>query len=142
MNREPETSHERHGRKRLQSHKRLRIAVVGPCGAGKSTLVAALRTTQYEVRHVAQEHSYVPAMWQKITQPDILIYLDVNYEMAAVRRPYTVGGPERLEEQHHRLAHARQHCNLYLDTSYLTVKEVQEQVFAFLQAYVGEGVRL
>ena len=27
-------------------------------------------------RHIAQEHSYVPAMWEKITQPDILIYLN------------------------------------------------------------------
>jgi dephospho-CoA kinase len=40
--------------------KKLRIGVVGPCAAGKTTLVAALKNRGYEVHHIAQEHSYVP----------------------------------------------------------------------------------
>lgn len=115
----------------------LRIAVVGPCVSGKSELTGALREAGYETRHVAQEHSYVPAMWQRMSRPDLLIYLDVNYETAKARRPYIDWGPERLEEQERRLAHAREHCDLYIDTSTLTREEVRERVFDFLEAQAG-----
>lgn len=112
----------------------LRIAVVGPCVSGKSELVAALRQAGYEARHVAQEHSYVPAMWQRISQPDTLIYLDVDYEAAKARRPHIDWGPERLQEQAQRLAHAREHCDLYIDTSRLTREEVRNRVLQFVEA--------
>lgn len=112
----------------------LRIAIVGPCSAGKSTLVTALREAGYDARHVAQEHSYVPAMWQRISKPDLLIYLDLSYAVARARRPYIDGGPERLAEQHRRLAHARKHCHLYVNTNGLTPQQVQERVFGFLQS--------
>jgi deoxyadenosine/deoxycytidine kinase len=111
----------------------LRISVVGPCASGKSTLVQALRAAGYEARQPAQEHSYVRDMWQRLTRPDILIYLDVDYETTLARRPRNAGSPQRLQEQHRRLAHARQHCDLYLDTSHLTPDQVQAQVFSFLQ---------
>lgn len=110
-----------------------RIAVVGPCSAGKSTLVSALREAGYDARHVAQEHSYVPAMWQRISKPDLLIYLDLSYAVARARRPYIDGGAERLAEQHRRLAHARKHCHLYVNTNELTPQQVQARVLAFLQ---------
>ena len=113
----------------------LRIAVVGPCTSGKSTLVHALRDAGYEARMPAQEHSYVPYMWQRITQPDLLIFLDVDYDHAIARRPRFSGGPERLAEQAVRLAHARAHCDLYLNTNILTVAEIQTRVFTFLQQY-------
>ena len=118
--------------------KAVRVAVVGPCSAGKSTLVEALRVAGYDARHVAQEHSYVPAMWQRISKPDILIYLDVSYQAARARRPTIDGGPQRLAEQHRRLAHAREHCHFYLDTSFLQPAEVKAQVFTFLKGYQPE----
>ena len=65
------------------------IAVVGPCGAGKSTLVRELTRRGFHAREVAQEHSFVPAMWQRFTQPDLLIYLDVSREEAQRRMPQT-----------------------------------------------------
>lgn len=111
---------------------KVRVAVVGPCVSGKSELVRALRAAGYEARHVAQEHSYVPAMWQRISRPDLLIYLDVDYATAKARRPRIDWGAERLAEQAKRLAHARQHCDLYLDTSTLTAAEIQEEAFALL----------
>ncbi len=37
-------------------------------------------------RPISQEHSYVPYMWQRITNPDVLIYLDVSFENAQKRR--------------------------------------------------------
>lgn len=113
---------------------KLRIAVVGPCSAGKSSLTKMLKAAGYEARHPAQEHSYVPNMWQRITQPDMLIYLDVDYKNARLRRPHIDGGPERIAEQHHKLRHAREHCDFYLDTSGLRVDEVETAVFNFLAA--------
>jgi len=110
----------------------LRIAVVGPCSAGKSTLVPALQDAGFEARHPAQEHSCVPNMWQRISKPDILIYLDLDYEQARARRPHIDGGPQRLQKQHRRLTHARNHCDFYLDTSDLTQQEVREAVLGFL----------
>lgn len=111
----------------------LRVAVVGPCMSGKSELVGALRALGYPTHHVAQEHSYVPSMWQRMTSPDVLIYLDVDYESVRARRPSISWGPERLQEQAARLAHARDHCDLYVDTSRLTIEAVRERVLAFLQ---------
>ena len=107
------------------------IAIVGPCAAGKSTLAVALRALGYNVREVVQEHSYVPTMWQRITNPDYLVYLDVSWEVARRRRA-TDAGPEWWEEQRHRLRHARRHADLYLLTDDLTPAEVLEEVRARL----------
>ena len=115
-----------------ESDRPLRVALVGPCASGKSTLAKALHAAGYEARQPAQEHSYVPAMWQKLTQPDILIYLDVDYEATVARRPKNPGSPERLQEQRRRLDHARQHCDFYLDTSGLSVAEVQARILTYL----------
>lgn len=116
----------------------LRVAVVGPCVSGKSELVQALRQAGYEARHVAQEHSYVPSMWQRISRPDVLIYLDVNYGTALARRPYIDWGPERLQEQAQRLSHARQKCDLYVDTSALSKSQVRRKVMRFLEEFAAE----
>lgn len=62
------------------------IGIVGPCGAGKSSVASALKSHGYPIRHIAQEHSYVPDMWRRLTNPDILIYLDVSYENTILRR--------------------------------------------------------
>lgn len=116
----------------LVNSKTLLVAVVGPCSCGKSTLTKALKAAGYNARHPAQEHSYVPNMWERITQPDVLIYLDVDYVNARLRRPHIDGGPQRLAEQHHKLRHAREHCDFYLDTSGLSAAEVETAVLTFL----------
>lgn len=113
----------------------LRVAVVGPCSAGKSTLLPSLNDAGYEARQPAQEHSFVPDMWQRITRPDILIYLDVSYPAARLRRPHIDGGPERLANQHVRLIHARNHCDYYLDTSDLTPLQVLQAVLIFIHSW-------
>lgn len=112
----------------------LRVAVVGVCASGKSTLVASLRAAGYDARHVAQEHSYVLNMWQRIAKPDVLIFLDVDYGTVIERRPTLDLRPEHLAEQQRRLAHARENCNLYLDTRDLTPDEVRRQALSFLKA--------
>ena len=108
------------------------IAVVGPCTAGKTVLVESLQEAGYQAREVVQEHSYVPDMWQRITKPDVLIYLDVSYETVCQRRKID-WGPERLARQVERLAHARQHCDLYIMTDDLAEAEVVERVITFLE---------
>ena len=112
----------------------LKIAVIGPCLSGKSELVADLRARGYNARHVAQEHSYVQDMWQRIAQPDVLVVLDVSYEVACQRKKIS-WGPERLERQRARLAHARQHCDLYINTDNLTIDEVRARVYALLAGF-------
>jgi len=107
------------------------IGVVGPCGAGKSSLVAGLQARGFRARHIAQEHSYVPDMWKRITNPDILIYLDVSYENTVIRRKldWTL---DEYTEQLHRLQHARQYADLILDTNPLNLVQVLESVIAFV----------
>ena len=74
------------------------IGVVGPCGAGKSTLISNLRRQGIVCRHIAQEHSYVPDMWRRITRPDILIFLDASYAVTVARRKLTWSFEEYNEQ--------------------------------------------
>ena len=111
---------------------RPRIAVVGPCAAGKSTLVKTLKAQGYQIRAVSQEHSYVPDLWRRISRTDLLIYLDVSLEAIARRRQ--IGwGQDRLDAFKARLSHARAHAHFYLLTDDLTPEAVAEQVAAFLE---------
>jgi thymidylate kinase len=107
------------------------IGIVGPCGAGKSTLVEALKQYDYKVVHIAQEHSYVPYMWKRITNPDILIYLDVTYELAAQRRRLNWTENE-YHNQVQRLGSAHDNADFYLHTDNLTPDEVLNRVRKFL----------
>ena len=104
-----------------------RIAIVGPCGAGKTTLAEQLRDLGFNARQIAQEHSFVPAMWKLISQPDFLIYLDVSYKQSTTRKQFHWTSKEHAE-QIRRLKHARQHCDLLIDTSHLTPDEVLREV--------------
>lgn len=108
-----------------------RIGVVGPCAAGKTTLIAGLKQRGYQAKHIAQEHSYVPGMWQLLTNPDVLIFLDVSYELTLQRRKLNWTEAE-YQEQQRRLEHARQHADLVLNTDSLTPKEVLARVIEFL----------
>ncbi len=110
-----------------------RIAVVGPCGAGKSALVARLRPQGYNIRSVSQEHSYVPDMWRRVSRTDILIYLDAMLVSIAKRRNI-YWGQKRLDTLNIRLRHARVHADLYLPTDDLTTHAVARKVAAFLDS--------
>lgn len=101
----------------------LRIAIVGPCAAGKSTLARGLRAHGYDARQIVQEHSYVPQMWAVLTRPDLLVYLDASHA-ASLRRKDLRWSPREHAEQLRRLAHARQHCDVYLHTDDLTPQQV------------------
>ena len=108
------------------------IGVVGPCGSGKSTLIAGLEKHSYACRHIAQEHSYVQAMWQIISKPDILIYLNASFLVSTARRKLN-WREEDYSEQLRRLAHAREHANLIVNTDDLTPEQVLQKVLDFLE---------
>lgn len=105
------------------------IGIVGPCGAGKTSLAAKLTPQYKRVRAIAQEHSYVPDMWFRITNPDILIYLDASYPVTIQRRQLDWTEDEYLVERH-RLAHAEEHADIYIATDHLTLEEVANVAIA------------
>lgn len=110
----------------------LEIGVVGPCSAGKSTLIAGLGERGYSAHHIAQEHSMVPDMWKRIDHPDVLIYLDVSYDISMRRRPLDMSENE-FAEQVNRLRHARRHADFYIDTDDLSPKEILKEVKSYLE---------
>jgi deoxyadenosine/deoxycytidine kinase len=115
----------------------MKIVIVGPCAAGTTTLAQNLRALGYDAHPSAQEHSYVPEMW-RMTHPDVLIYLDAS--MAAIlRRRDVAWGEAHLATENQRLAHARQHCDLYIATDDLSIEQVLERTVEFLRGREGEG---
>ncbi len=112
--------------------KRPLVGIVGPCGSGKSTLMAGLEQAGYRCRHIAQEHSYVPYMWQRISHPDILLFLDAPFETCTERRHLNWSLAD-FEEQARRLAHARQHADLIIETGTLTIPQVLNTALEFLR---------
>jgi ABC-type cobalamin/Fe3+-siderophores transport system ATPase subunit len=105
------------------------IGIVGPCGAGKSTLMEGLKRLGYRARAIVQEHSHVPAMWQKIADPDILIFLDASYPVTCQRQMLNWSEAEYAEQQQ-RLLHAREHADFYLMTDELSIEEVLHRVLS------------
>jgi deoxyadenosine/deoxycytidine kinase len=103
--------------------KRPVIGVVGPCGSGKSTLIAGLERHGYACRHIAQEHSYVQAMWQIIGKPDVLVYLEASFGTCTARRKLDWREKD-YHEQLRRLADARAHADVVIPTDDLTPEAV------------------
>ena len=110
------------------------IGVVGPCGAGKTTLTNALDALGYTTRHIAQEHSYVKDMWKRITNPDVLIFLQASFAVTKQRRSKMIHWtPSDYEEQQRRLSHALTHADLIIETDTLNIQEVLEKALDFLK---------
>lgn len=107
------------------------IGVVGPCGSGKSTLIAGLEAQGYACRHIAQEHSYVPAMWQIISKPDVLIFLHASFSISTARRKLNWLLKD-YEEQYRRLSHAHTHAHIIIDTDELTPQQVLQKALDYL----------
>jgi cytidylate kinase len=107
------------------------VGVVGPCGSGKSTLIAKLEEHGYVCRHIAQEHSYVPSMWQVITKPDILIYLHASFSVSTKRRQLKWMEKDHAE-QLRRLSHAHEHAHIIINTDNLTPEQVLQKALDYL----------
>lgn len=111
---------------------KLLVGVVGPCGSGKSTLIAALEARGFACRHIAQEHSYVKDMWKRISNPDVLIFVQASFPVCTARRKLNWNESDYAEQQR-RLAHALQHANLVVDTDSVTPDEIAQRVLDFLE---------
>jgi hypothetical protein len=72
-------------------------------------------------------------MWKRLTNPDLLVFLDVSYRISQQRRPMNWNESD-YHEQKYRLSHARKHADYYLETDNLSIQEVLEKVLAFLNA--------
>jgi cytidylate kinase len=107
------------------------IGVVGPCGSGKSTLITGLEMYGYPCRHIAQEHSHVQAMWQIISRPDLLIFLDASFPVSTARRRLDWQEKD-YQEQLRRLTHAREHAHLIVNTDDLSPEQVLGKVLTYL----------
>lgn len=114
--------------------KSLLIGVVGPCGSGKSTLIIGLNQHGYTCRHIAQEHSYVPAMWQIITKPNLLIYLHASFQVSTARRKLNWLESD-YTEQLRRLSHAHAYANIIINTDDLTPSQILQQTLDFLKDF-------
>ncbi len=111
----------------------MKIVIVGPCAAGKTTLVMKLRELGYDAHDVAQEHSDVQTMWRQINQPDVLIYLDAS--LATIHKRLRVGWEQAyLDKLVFRLADARAHAHFVLGTDNLAIDQVRDRVLDFLRA--------
>lgn len=107
------------------------VGLVGPCKSGKTLLKRGLSSLGYPIKHIAQEHSFVQDMWEKIAKPDILIYLDVSFPVTLMRSSLQWHEGE-YQEQLRRLTHAREHAHLIIHTDNLTPEQVLAQAVDFL----------
>lgn len=111
----------------------MRIAIVGPCAAGKSTLAQNLKARGYDAEDCGQEHSGVQTMWEQIAKPDVLIYLDASLPTICAR--LNVNWEQAyLDELNRRLMHAREHAHFAIDTNPLTPLQVCDCATEFLQS--------
>jgi cytidylate kinase len=114
----------------------VRVGIVGPCGAGKSSLAEILSSRFSFVRAIAQEHSYVPGMWRQLTNPDILIYLDASYPVTIQRRQLNWTEAEYQVELA-RLANARESADITIRTDDLTLEQVAEKALQALETILA-----
>ena len=110
------------------------VGIVGPCAAGKTTLINGLQRRGINSRHIAQEHSYVQDMWRRITNPDILVYLDVSYPLTIQRRKMSWSEAE-YKQQLHRLENAHKSADLIINTDNKNPEEVLSEVLSFIRDF-------
>ena len=116
----------------------MKIGIVGPCAAGKTTLANNLCQAGYDAHAIGQEHSQVQTMWRQISQPDVLVYLDAA--LATICERLNVDWEQSyLDEQNRRLAHARAHADFALTTDGLSREQVTARVVEFLDSIAVRG---
>lgn len=116
----------------------LRVVVVGPCAAGKSTLAEGLRRLGFAAMPVGQEHSDIPSLWRH-TGPDVVVALDADLDTIRRRRGEAAWPEWLYRTQERRLAEAREAAALRIDTASMAPEDVLARVAEFLAAVRAEG---
>ena len=80
----------------------------------------------------------MPDLWQQFDRPAVLLYLDIDLEAQRRRRPDVSWDEANLAIEQTRLAHAREHADLRLNTGHFKASAVLQLVVAFLQS---QGIR-
>jgi len=117
--------------------KDLLIGVVGVCASGKSTLIRLLTDRGYRCRHIAQENSYVQNMWKRLTNPDILIFLEVSYTKTLTRKKlnWTI---DEYNLQLQRLGNAYENADIRILTENITpgqlIDLVENEIFSLIKS--------
>jgi hypothetical protein len=122
----------------MREPRRPRVTIVGVCTSGKTTLRDSLVEKGLDAYTVAQEHSSVRRMWS-LRNPDYVVLLNCTLEAVRARRA-VYWGQEMLDRQLNRLIDAREHCDLYIDTSDLEAEETLRRTEQALYGRYG-GVR-
>lgn len=110
-----------------------RIVVVGPCAAGKSTLVNGLRDHGYEALVSGQEHSDIPSLWQH-ANPDVVIALLADLPTVRARRDDDHWPAWLFARQQQRLRQAIARADVIIDTSGRDAATVLDQAIHGLTA--------
>ena len=114
------------------------IAIVVPCAAGKTTLARGLQEHGWPARQIAQEHCYVADMWKRLSRPDLLVFLDASFEICTSRKQLNWTRAE-YEEQRRRLAHARENCDVYLNSDVLGPDEVLMEALSQIRDWARQA---
>jgi hypothetical protein len=71
-------------------------------------------------------------MWQRLTRPDVLVYLEASLDTLQSHRPTSEWTAARLAEARHRLRHAARHADLRLSVDGVSAEETARQVLEYL----------
>ena|SRR5688500_4323275 len=105
----------------------LRVAIVGGCASGKSSLSHALRARGVDAWPVAQEHSVIPELWRHL-QPDRLVLLEARLDSVRRRRNDAAWPRWIWEVQQLRIDHARRNADVIIRTDDLSPEEIERRV--------------
>jgi hypothetical protein len=115
----------------------LRVAIVGTCASGKSSVVARLRARGIDAFAVAQEHSVISELWNH-REPDHVVLLEVKLATVRARRD-DPDWPEWIYDlQQERLVSAREHASAIIQTDDLGLDDVVAAILSALELDVAE----
>jgi shikimate kinase len=110
----------------------MRVAVVGSCASGKTTIVARLREHGIDAWAVAQVHSAIAELWRHLG-PDRLVFLDTILETVRARRGDDNWPGWIFDLQQERLLNARTHADVIVDTNDRSVDEIVATILRELE---------
>jgi adenylate kinase family enzyme len=111
----------------------MRVAIVGVCGSGKTTVANGLKAVGVDAYVVGQEHSIVADLWRR-QNPDAVIYLEASLDTVRERRGASWPG-WIFELQQNRLRGARNAADIIVDTGSTSVPETIDEIRRSLESF-------